>query len=171
MLTFWLVVAVPLFGVSQEAPTTPQVPKESPLKKFTYGGGLGLQFGTVTIINLSPAIGYRVTDKILPGISFTYSYYSDTQLDVSATIYGGSVFARYYPLPQFFAHTEYEVLNGDWLAEQSRFNVRSFFIGGGYSYRIAPRVVFNLLGLWNLNDGTFSPYQNPVVRGGFQVGI
>lgn len=159
---------LPSLSIGQDNPVPKQVPV---LKKFVYGGGLGLNFGNVTLINLAPSLGYRVSERFLPGISATYSYYHDSKLDISSTIYGGSLFSRYYLLPQLFAHGEYEVLNGDWLIGRDRFNVNSLFVGAGYSQRIAGNVFFNLLGLFNLNDGSFSPYTNPVLRGGFQVGI
>ena len=40
--------------------------------RIFYGGNLGLQFGTITFIDASPLIGYRLTDKLSLGTGISY---------------------------------------------------------------------------------------------------
>jgi len=44
--------------------------------RWLIGGGIGAQFGTITLVEVSPTIAYRVTDRFIPGIGLTYQYYS-----------------------------------------------------------------------------------------------
>jgi len=95
--------------------------------RVSVGGNLGLQFGTVTAIDVSPEIMIRVVDQLHFGVGFSYDYlqtkdyfWDDTNqkwLDFKANVYGGSFFARYYFrslfdnfLGNFFVHAEYEYL-------------------------------------------------------------
>lgn len=134
------------------------------------GGNLGLQFGTYTFIDISPVIGYRFTKKFHGGVGVTYRYLSDNVYKYSTSIYGGSVFSRYYILDNLFAHGEYEVLNGEWWYGK-RFNVTSIFVGGGYSQNLGGRVAANILILWNINESEYSPYRNPIFRAGIGIGL
>jgi hypothetical protein len=96
-------------------------------QRVSVGGNLGLQFGTVTIINVSPEVVVRTVDQLYLGLGFTYNYlqankyFWDDQnqqyLDYKANVWGGRIFARYYLrslfdnfLGDFFAHAEYEYL-------------------------------------------------------------
>ena len=60
--------------------------------RITIGGGLGLSFGTLTIIEIAPSIGYYLTDNILVGVGGRYSYYKDNIVNSRTTIYGGRFF-------------------------------------------------------------------------------
>ena len=44
-------------------------------EKIFIGGNLGATFGTITNINVSPMIGYKITPKTIAGISLTYQYF------------------------------------------------------------------------------------------------
>ena len=91
-------------------------------------------------------------------------------------MYGGSVFARYNILENLFAYTEYEILNLDAPDPLNpyrlrRTNVTSVFVGGGYRQMLGNNSSLNLMLLYNLNESTNSPYQNPIIRIGFGFGI
>ena len=43
-----------------------------------FGGGLGFQFGTSTIINVAPQVGYRFTEKLSFGVGVTYLHYASS---------------------------------------------------------------------------------------------
>ena len=160
--------------------TNNDVSKEKFRNRIYVGGNIGLQFGTVTFIDISPLVGYRITDKLSAGIGFTYWYFKDNRIltDINPNVYGGRIFGKYYLFPNVFAYSEYEVLNmevitsiGSYNYLRERMNVESLFIGGGYSQRIGEHASFNLLLLWNLNESDFSPYFNPVFRTGFNIGL
>jgi hypothetical protein len=95
--------------------------------RVSVGGNLGLEFGTVTAINLSPEVMIRVVDQLHLGVGFSYDYlksknyfWDDTTkqyIDFQANVFGGRVFARYYLrslldgfLGNLFGHAEYEYL-------------------------------------------------------------
>ena len=95
--------------------------------RVSVGGNLGLQFGTVTAINISPEVMLRVVDQFHLGVGFSYDYLQSKNyfwdnpnqqyLNFKANVYGGRVFARYYLRSLFdnfvgnlFAHAEYEYL-------------------------------------------------------------
>mgnify|MGYP001590874713 CR=1 FL=1 len=158
-----------LLSFSQISDTTSEWRNDFRSKVFT-GGNLGLQFGNYTFIDVSPLIGYRFTKKIHSGIGVTYRYFSDNLNKFSTSIYGGSIFSRYYILDNLFAHGEYEVLNGEWLYGK-RFNVTSIFAGAGYSQNLGGKIVANVLILWNINESVYSPYRNPIFRAGIGIGL
>lgn len=146
--------------------------------RLFYGGGFGLQVGTVTLIEVSPLVGYKVTPKLGIGISPTYKYYSYKPYGYSSrletNVYGGSIFARYMIFENIFAHAEYESLFYDskfpgYLTQRTQYN--SVLVGGGYRQQIGANAAMNLMVLWNLNDTPDSPYTNPVIRIGFTVGM
>jgi hypothetical protein len=165
--------------------TRHQAPR--PLSERIYtGGNLTASFGTITYVYLAPLVGFRVTPKFSIGPSITYIYYKDNRVAAntgysnygggnSSGIYGASVFARYLVLENLFAHTEYEVLNRDVYDElihrRHRVNVTAFYVGGGYQQRIGMNSFLNFILLWNLNESVYSLYQNPIVRGGFNIGF
>jgi len=78
-------------------------PENSFKSRLFYGGGLGLQFGSATLIEIAPVIGYKITPKFGIGIGPTYKYYSYEYYNVPNThittnVYGVSLFARYFTI-------------------------------------------------------------------------
>jgi hypothetical protein len=151
-------------------------------KRIFTGGSLGLQFGNATYIDVSPIVGYRITDRLQAGLGATYIYYKfkDTFYNYSyeTSIYGGRTFARYFILENLFAHTEYEILNmevpkiiGNSYQGTKRENITSVLVGGGYAQPIGENSALLLMLLWNLTEDQFSPYQNPIVRVGVNIGF
>lgn len=138
--------------------------------KIFLGGGLGAQFGTYTYFNISPSIGYKITDDWHAGINLNYTYYEDRRYDYSTNVYGGGIFTRYIFLDSFFAQAEYEALNGQWSLHRDRYYISSVFVGGGYIQRFGNSFAAIML-LWNLNDTPYSPYANPVIRMTFGFGL
>ena len=137
------------------------------------GGNLGLQFGNVTIIDVSPIVGYKVTEKFSIGIGAKYQYINYRDYNYSFNVYGGSIFGRYNISDYLFAHVEYEVLNMPSIVNMNdiRTNVSSLFVGGGYRQKISKNSSFNIMGLWNLNESLESPYTNPIIRISLDIGL
>ena len=151
-----------------------------PKAKFTfkdriyYGGNLGLQLGTVTLIDLSPLAGVMLSPKFSTGLGGTYQYYDDTRFQGAAgSSFGGRAFARYNVLPNIFTYTEVESIN--WNAYnygQDNFQrtwTEAFFVGAGYFAPFGSRGGANFTFLYNLShsnlDGYYSePY---LLRVGF----
>lgn len=149
---------------------------EVPQNRIIVGGGLGLQFGSVTLIDVSPIVGYKVSKRFVPGVGITYQYYKDTRFgyNYETSIYGGSVFARYYIWQDLFAHAEYQVLSYEKLNvnfEKERISVPGVLVGGGYRQWIGGSFAATIMVLFNLNETIDSPYENPIFRIGFQAGL
>ncbi len=144
--------------------------------RLFFGGNFGFQAGDYTIIELSPLIGYRITEKLSSGVQINYSYIHISSIKISTTIYGSSVFTNYYFAKNVFARGEYE-----WLSLESRyfqpaiykthdrFSVHNILIGGGYRQQIGERSYINLMILWNINESALTPYQNPIIRMSFEL--
>lgn len=140
--------------------------------RMVFGGSFGLQFGTQTIVDISPMTGYRLTKRLIVGVSPTYKYYSYVPFNssrLSSNVFGGGVFTRYYLIDQLFAHAEYEFLHYRSLnGTVKQYNdFKSLLVGGGYMERIGGNSYFTISVLWNLNDTYNSIYNNPVIRFGY----
>ena len=145
-------------------------------ERLYFGGNFGLQLGSVTMIDLSPLVGYKFTEKFSAGVGITYKYFNDSRHNpsISTNIYGGSIFSRYFILDNVFAHAEFENTNLETKFDvlnmhpnQDRFWIQSVFIGAGYIQRFNENSGAYILLLWNLNESSNSIYQNPVIRVGF----
>lgn len=151
--------------------------KEVPRSRIVLGGGLGLQFGNITLIDISPIVGYKVTERFLVGLGFTYQYYrhkyQDPFLDINyeTNIYGGSVFARYYVWKDLFGQAEYQYLTYKPYLMDNRVDVNSYLVGGGYRQRLSRNFAATIILLFDLSESMYSIYQNPIFRIGFQAGI
>jgi hypothetical protein len=173
------ILIVSAFGIKAQNEDRHDIEKPNFKSHLFYGGGFGLQVGSVTLIELSPMIGYKVTPKFGVGVSPSYKYYRyqdyyNPNAHLQSNVFGGSVFARYIIFQNVFAHAEYESLfyntkiTGS-LPEKTQYN--SVLIGGGYQQNIGGNAGMYILVLWNLNDTPDSPYTNPVIRVGFNVGF
>jgi len=172
LLGAFTLLSFQLFGQYFEAPQK----KPSFKDKLYFGGGLGLQFGQVTLIDVSPMVGYKLTSRIHPGIGLTYSYYNDKRysIPISYSTYGGSVFTRIFLFESLYAQAEAEYLNikvftftGTSTYTTNRQWIDSYLVGGGYYQKIGERSGMYLTILWNLNQTELTPYSNPVMRIGF----
>ncbi|MCW3104016.1 MAG: hypothetical protein JWO09_2456 [Bacteroidetes bacterium] len=149
-------------------------PKERFIDKLFTGGNLGAQFGTVTFIDVSPLLGYKVTDKIGVGIGATYQYYHyrDKYYDFETNVYGGRVFGRYLFTDYLFAHVEYEYLNLEAFDfNRRRVDVESLLAGGGYVQRVSDNVSIVAMLLYNFTESVYTPYTNPIIRVGVNIGF
>ncbi len=177
-ITIFCFTLIPTFSLSQI--TNEKSNSKMDLRsKLYFGGGFGLQFGSLTLVEISPLVGYKITPKWSAGISPTYKYfkfkdyYSGNSYS-STNVWGGSLFSRYDIFQNVFAHVEYESLfyntkiTGGF-TEMLQYN--SFLVGGGYQQPIGGNSGMYLLVLWNLNDTPDSPYNNPVIRVGFNIGL
>ncbi|MBW6490096.1 MAG: hypothetical protein K0B15_02765 [Lentimicrobium sp.] len=187
LLLLIFVLFQPNFTSAQE---NQQRNKSAFTEKLVYGGGFGLQFGTLTLIDLSPVIGYRLTPKLETGLGFTYKYYkyknywynpvTGQRYDLKSNITGGSVYAKYHIFENVFAHTEFEQLrynytnyhfNGSVMETDKQVaDITSVFVGGGYRQRFSQNSYFYIMALWNLTEDAMSPYNNPLIRMGVILG-
>jgi hypothetical protein len=174
--SFALLALLGLFFVSEQAFAQREIYSDSiPFKdRLYFGGNLGLQFGTVTFVDVSPLVGVMITPRLSGGVGATFQYYDDSRFrGADGTSYGGRVFGRYNILPNIFAHAEYESINWESydLAENAyrRGWSNALFLGGGYFVPFGRRGGANFTFLYDvLHDNQNSYYAEPyVIRVGF----
>lgn len=157
-------------------------------KLFIYtGAGLGYSsfngYGQFNV-SVSPALGYRLSDRIAvgPGISYSYSNYSFGQgyKSVGTSNFGVKVFGQATVYKQFFIHAEYEVTNAQLLEVDNngyltgrtvQQRVETPLAGVGYRSQFSPRVAADIVVLYNFKDDFNSLYPNPVIRFNFLFNI
>ena len=176
-------------GQDEEYKTSPAAAKATktpkPASKFDWnkvylGGGLGLQFGSITLIDLSPIIGYRFSEDLSAGVGISYQYLAIRDPSFSSNTYGGGPFARYMVYENLFVHVEYQILNSEYfVVDQNqrilgtfREDVHYFWVGGGYRQQLGGNSFLMLTVLYNLNDSELSIYpSNPIIRMGVSFGL
>lgn len=144
-------------------------------QRLYYGGMVGGSFGTITNLQLTPVVGYRIMHRWSAGVGVNYQYYQDSRPPSFDThIYGGNIHTRVYIWDQLFAHGELEALSLEYI-DRSQFEyqierrvVPALFIGAGYFIPIGQRSGLAITFLYDLIQDTYSPYpQNFTLRMGF----
>ncbi len=153
-------------------------------KKFTdrliTGGSIGLQFGDYAYIQIAPILGYKITDRLHSGIGLNYTYYKYNDkyynYKYETSIYGGSIWSRYFIWNNLFGEVNWEVLNMEVPNEINsnrtiRDNVMTLMIGGGYAQPIGGNSALLLRALWDVIEDPNSPYMNPIFNIGVSIGF
>jgi len=156
-------------------PYTYQDVKKKPVlnDKIFFGGGFGLQFGNLTVIKLTPEIGYRLTEKFTVGAGLYYSYLNNKYYNFSDHIYGGKIFSRFFITPNLFLTGEYEILNiSDYDINTGYYNGKRIFIEGlpvgiGWRQQIGERFAVLTTLMYNVLQTEKTPYSNPIFRVSF----
>jgi hypothetical protein len=158
--------------------------------RFFLSPDFGLMFGSTTRIEISPAFGYYLNDRLGIAGGFVYEYYKQSGnyfSNYETSIYGPKAFARFtliknlgefLPIEssfQILAHIEYESLSLDEkyfsrniTPGEGRFWYSTALIGGGISQSGSGRIKLNALILWDVDANSISPYNNPIFRLGIQ---
>ncbi|MFI5152425.1 MAG: hypothetical protein ACHQET_03780 [Chitinophagales bacterium] len=135
-----MTILISLLAFSQEQEQTSQGFDKS---RLFFGGNFGLSFGTYTFINVTPQVGYHLSNyfAVGTGINFIYSstkYYPGSIYEYKSE-YGAvglNIFGRFYPIQYIMLHAQPE-LNYVW--------GKQTFSDGSPSIKIANRVVPSLL--------------------------
>ncbi len=195
----FLLLTILLLGVSSISGQNPYLNDSESDSKVFIGGNLGFSFGNITLVDVSPLVGYKVTEQFVVGIGATYKYYkyndfyydpySKKYFDRTANYYGARLFSRYHfagelidIMEYIFVHAEYEYLwfdydiyerntIGEIVKYKKHAEVPSYLIGPGYRQSIGDNSYFTFLVLFNLNEVEETPYSNPIIRFGFDFGL
>lgn len=156
----------------------PFLPGSMSKNKFFVGGGLGLQLGTFTNINVSPIFGYHLTNHLSFGAGFAYQYYREKFYSppLVLNIWGGRAFANLYFIPEFYLHAEYEYLTYKSDLYNQFHTIENIIsenvlVGGGLKQMISDDDGFYLLLLYNINQTIYTPYNPLVFRAGIMITI
>lgn len=157
--------------------------------RLMFGGSLGFSFGTYTFVNVSPLIGYRFSQMFAAGININAQIASE-KLKVNDevvernnyTVFGGGVFARFYPFEQFFIHAQPEynrigykqtIYDTDpWQRKTASYLAPSLLLGGGYAQPIGNNSAFTISVLYDVLQDANSPYRNrAIISTGVNLGF
>jgi len=148
--------------------------REQSASRVYYGGSITLGFGSAFRIGLFPLVGYRATPKLSFGAQVGIEYANYDGPGQEAINYGGSLFARYRVIPQFYLHGEgvyasYELFVGD---GSQREWVPFVLLGGGFVQSVGGRSAAYVEVLFDVLQDQNSPYNDwePFVRVGVMVG-
>lgn len=147
-------------------------------ERMFFGGYFGLQFGTITDIQVAPVIGLWVLPRVAIAVGPSYQYYKDPYY--TSNIYGVKSYAEFVVIQNIkkyvtmgsntgiFLHAEDDLLNmessllfGSNLSGRS--TVNTFLAGAGISQQLGGRSSVNFIVLWALYD-KYAIYSNPEIR-------
>jgi hypothetical protein len=152
-------------------------------ERLFFGGNFGLQFGTITNIQVSPIIGLWLLPRLAVAVGPDYRYYRDPY--VRTNIYGGKGYLQFVVIKNIssvipigantgiFLQFENDLLSLEsaiWKnppITSDRFIINTVLAGGGISQQIGRRSSLNIMVLWALNDSGYGIYGNPEIRFSF----
>ena len=195
LLLFLTVAAFSFLYAQEKKDAIRQVQEEKKgFKKenlFT-GGSISLAFYSNTfLIGVNPVFGYSIANWIDAGVAINYNYTSYRDYNfvfndkLRQTVYGGSVFAKIYPVRFLFvqAQAEHNFINQKFIPNvgatiTNKYDANSMLIGGGYTtgrYGKGGSPFYYLAILFDVSGNKNSPYTDaygrtiPIIRGGIQV--
>ncbi|MBI1184084.1 hypothetical protein GC194_07425 [bacterium] len=141
---------------SSNKSTTTNDDEENPwsIHKFYTGGNFGLQLGSNSYFELSPCLGYKVTEKLWPGVGINYQYYSQKDQSgnrISQSIVGWRAFSSYQVLDNIVAYAEYENLSINYSGNQ--IFISNVWLGAGLRQWIGEKSAIDMYLLRNSNFG------------------
>lgn len=152
--------------------------------RVVFGGNFGASFGTYeSLVALAPSVGYRFTEKLTLGAGVIYQYYGikipQYKINYNFNNYGSRLYGTFQITESLIAHTELESLNLEYVNYNNsgipdgtnRRTINSWFVGGGYRQYISNKSTIDLMLLYNLNESTYSIYNNPLIRVSFGIGL
>lgn len=141
--------------------------------RFFTGGGIGVQFGSITAIELSPMVGYIPHRMVRFGVTFNFSYYRAASFSgiYKDYFWGGNFFLRFYPIQRLFLHAEIGSYNQRYGTDGQRKWLLYPIAGIGYSQPITQQLSFHVKLLWSFNNSEYSIYGNPIISMGLDVGL
>ncbi len=149
-------------------------------ERVFFGGSFGLQFGTITNIELSPVAGIWLLPRLAVAAGPSWQYYKDPLGKTS--IYGGRSFLRFMFIQDlnqiipigmrfgFYVHVEYEALSlasDFWTGvytDDSRFWEHTALAGLGFSQPMGMKSSFNVTFLWTITESEYQIYNRPEIR-------
>lgn len=172
-ITLLILLSFSSTAFSQVAVGTPT----AETNKWTFGGGLGVGFGSNSYFNLqvAPRVGYRLTNDLEAGLIGSVSW--QTSDFYKSTMFGFGPFVNYYFARSFFVSgnlqhffINYEDKYYDFKNNQQE---TALYLGGGYMQQIGNNSFMQIGLMYNIlykeNSSVFSGGLIPSV--GFVVGL
>lgn len=111
-LLLTLAVCTALMAQDQQPPADQGAKKGFDRSRIFIGGNFGLSFGSYTLINISPQVGYRFNDYFAGGVGINGIYTSENLgggIKQKLGVAGMNIFGRVYPIQQVFAQLQPEM--------------------------------------------------------------
>lgn len=155
-------------------------PKPPVAQRLYFGGSFGLQFGTVTNIELSPIVGFWLLPRVAVAAGPSFQYLKAP--GVGTTIFGGRTYLQFTLVQDLsnlipvgastgiFVQGEYELLSVEKryvtlvYEDEGRVSSGNFLAGAGISQRTGKRSSLNITFLWCVSADRYELYSNPVIR-------
>lgn len=180
----FLAITVLLMTVITAAGQIPETVKQKenppPKQRLFFGGSFGLQFGTVTNIEVAPLVGYWLLPRLAVGAGPSFQYYKDPY--GRTAIFGGRTLLQMTLIQDLnniiplgwnsgiFVQGEYEGLS----LERSFFTTApegsgrmyygSFLAGAGISQPTGKRSSMNITFLWSITGNEYELHDTPEIR-------
>jgi len=170
--------AAPPAGTGKPA-STPPPQKQRFRDRLYYGGNVGLSFGDVTYIGVSPYLGVSFGHGVSGGIGIFYTYREDDRYDpnLSTNDWGSDLFVRYRPAPQFFLQAGYSWTDFEYLlvdGSTDRGDYSGVLLGGGFVQEMGGHAAFIATVMYDVNwsEDELTPYDSPwLLSAGVSVGF
>jgi len=158
----------------------PDVDTLSFKKRLVYGGSGGGAFQNgITFLNLSPTVGYRLTNTITAGINLNTIYQSDSYTNVRFYLLGPAAYVRKRIFNYFFVQSEAELLYTRRILNYKSVDpivdnrlLPGILLGGGIVTGPAQGPLTTISVMYNvIYNETLSLIKNPQFRIGFSIGF
>ena len=182
-----LLLLCSVYGFAQDDPGTERSCFQK--ERLFVGGNFGLTFGSYTLINISPQVGYRFTDHFAAGLGINAQYISVKSYYASGQEYsrtsqgvtGLNIFGRVYPVEQLMIQVQPEANyvfgnikyygNPPQTTKLDALIVPSLLVGGG-AVIPAGRGSFIASVFYDILQNTNSPYgARPIYNFGYNISL
>jgi hypothetical protein len=144
-----------------------------------FGGDINLSFGNYSYVGLSPLVGYKISPQFHVGAQISYAHAWDNRytVETQSNMYGGSLFARYYPIKELFFLLEPSLGSYSVYSAYSSYTNKAvpfIFAGAGLNYYINPKVFLTFQVKVDVLHDSQSPYGNewhPIYNAGVGFGM
>ena len=167
------------------APPPPANQKSDWRKRIYVGGYFGLSFSNVySNVEISPIVGYRITDNFSMGVGVIYRYYSYEYFNLaqgntqkaSFSNWGGRINANYRLFDLIALGAEYQYITNDWLEGYDdlgnpvwdKKGVNILFVGGGLSKRVGGNAIMYVMAYYDILQEQYSPYSDNII---WRIGV
>ena len=179
-MTLLSAVLLLMSASAQDPEFRTEEPKPPALQRFYIGGSFGLQFGTVTNIEISPMVGFWLLPRVAVAAGPSFQYLKAP--GVGTTVFGGRTYLQFALVKDLsnlipvgagtgiFVQGEYELLSVEKryvtlvYEDEGRVSSGNFLAGAGISQRTGRRSSLNITFLWCVSNDKYELYSNPVIR-------
>jgi hypothetical protein len=174
-----------LFSQNQNYEGPPRVDNDSteqriPFKsRLSFGGNLGLMFGSYTNIVVAPIMGIRWSKRFTSEVGVEYNYTKDSRYEPDYTYnqYGGRVSSQFFVIPQLYAHAEFAGLSMEQyyfdIGKNERHFVPFLYLGAGFRQSLGGNSYMSFRIMFDVLNNEYSPYSpgEPFYSVGFGIGL